>query len=456
VLVLWTGQILAGIGAAAIFPTSLAMVASGTHTIGGRARSIAIWAALLSTGGAVSPVVGGLVAKLKFGSDANASWRWGFIVVLVIAVISAIISAVAARDSSAAAGRSLDWSGQVTIAIALFAMLFAVIQGPTTGWGSWQVIGAFVLAAVFIALFIGAEHRSRAPLLRLGLFANRAFTVSAVVTVVAMFGFLGTAYATSIRLSAIQGFSPLKSSIGFILLNGIALVEMPLTARLVEKLNPKWTLGGGAALIGIGDLWMAGIPAGDMSIGVIIAPLALVGVGFGFAVSSLTAVAVNAVPTRLTGMAAGATSMLRDFGFTLGPAVVGAIALSQATARINASLAASPALRKALAAFNAAPASAPAAQKPSLEAAVGAVSSGPLGANGVPATIKLPTGKTVPFNPLKDVAFHALSHAYSLGYVVVGIAALVSALLAVVAIGGRGAETLPEDEPEGERGVAQS
>src|ERR1700710_220462 len=92
VLVLWTGQIVAGIGAAALFPTSLAMVAHGTHTTGHRARSVTIWTACLSAGGAISPVVGGLLAKAKFGDDPNASWRWGFLLVMVLGLVSAAVS----------------------------------------------------------------------------------------------------------------------------------------------------------------------------------------------------------------------------------------------------------------------------------------------------------------------------------------------------------------------------
>jgi hypothetical protein len=75
----------------------------------------------------------------------------------------------------------------------------------------------------------------------------------------------------------------------------------------------------------------------------------------------------------------------------------------------------------------------------------------PLGANAVPGRVTLPTGTTVPFNPLKDVAFHALDHAYSLGYVVVGICALAAAALALLALGGRGADTLIQDTYEEEQ-----
>jgi MFS family permease len=442
VLVLWTGQIIAGIGAAALFPTSLAMVAAGTHTTHHRARSVAIWAAALSVGGTVSSVLGGLVAKLHFGTDPAAGWRWAFLVVLILALVSAVVSLALARDSSAPAGRSLDWPGQVTVAVALFALLYAVIQGPTSGWGSGQVLAGFIVAVVFGLGFILAERRSAAPLLRLDLFANRAFAVAAIVTVLAMFAFLGTAYATSIRLSAIQGFSPLKTSIAFLFLNGMALIQVTVTSRLLERYNPKWPLGGGCILMGAGALWLAavpadGAPAPGQSLALVIVPFILVGAGFALAVTSVTAVAVNTVPNHLAGMASGSTNMLRDFGFTLGPAIVGAVALSQAAAEIARKLTASTALRGALAAFNAAPAHVPAAQRPAVEGAVHAVASGPLGANAVPATVPLPGGKTAPFNPLKDVAFHALSHAYSIGYLICGIAALLAALLTLLAAHGQ-------------------
>ena len=442
VAVLWTGQIIAGIGAAALFPTSLAMVAAGTHTTRNRARSVTIWAAALSVGGTVSSVLAGLVAKLHFGTDPDAGWRWAFIVVMILALASAVTTLVLAKNSSAPAGRSLDWPGQVTIAIALFALLYAVIQGPTSGWGSGQVVAGFIVAAAFLVVFILAERRSAAPLLRLDLFANRAFAVAAIVTVLGMFAFLGIAYATSIRLSAIQGFTPLKTSIAFVFLNGMAVVQVTVTSRLLERYNPKWPLGGGCVLMGAGALWLAAVPATNLSLAPVIVPFILVGAGFALTVTSVTAVAVNTVPNHLAGMASGSTNMLRDFGFTLGPAIVGAVALSQAAAGIASKLAGNAALRGALATFNAAPAHVPAAQRPTVEAGVHAVASGPLGANAVPATVPGPGGKPVPFNPLKDVAFHALSHAYSIGYLICGIAALVAAVLALTAVHGQASETL--------------
>ena len=434
VIVLWIGQALAGVGAAALFPTSLACVAAATHNARERGRVISFYAAALSTGGFVSPVLGGILAKASWGSDPNASWRWAFLAVMVLGLISALLSALTAQDSSAPEGRSLDWRGQVTIAVGLFGLLFAVIQASTAGWGSAETLIGLAVAVVFIALFLGVERRVRSPLLRLELFAIPAFAVTALVTVVGMFAFLGTAYASSIRLSAIQGFSPLKTSIAFVLLQGFALVLLALVARMLHSVNPRWMLGGGFALIAIGDLWASGTSAADLSVGPLIVPLAIIGVGFAFAVSSVTAVAVNTVRVQLAGMASATTSLLRDFGFTLGPAIIGAIALSRAAGQIHARVAASPALQHALAGFYGSAAHAPAAARPKLAAAIGAVRSGPLGANGVPATVPGPGGHPMPLNPLKHVAFNALDGAYSFGYVVCGVAAAVAAVLVLLVL----------------------
>jgi hypothetical protein len=327
-----------------------------------------------------------------------------------------------ARNSSSPEGRSLDWGGQVTVAVALFALMFAVIQGPTAGWASAEVIVGFIVAVIFLVLFIMAERREAAPLLDLDLFKNRAFSVASIASVIGMFCFLGTAYSTSIRLTAILLFTPLHAAVAFVLFNGIALPMIPVTQRLLHNYNPRWTMGTGLALMAAGDLWTSAVPVtSQVGLGPVIAPYTLIGIGFALAVSALTAVLVDTVPNHQEGMASAAANMLRDFGFTLGPAVIGAITLSNAAAAIHAKVASSPSVTHALATFNAS-----AAHHSALAPLVGAVNSGPLGANSVPD----------PPNPLKTVAFDALGHANAIGYVVCGIAGLVAALLVVLGISG--------------------
>jgi MFS family permease len=399
---LWVGQALSGIGAAALFPTSLAMIVAGTRGHGERARLIAIWAGLLSVGGAIAPVLGGFTANY-------GSWRWSFVVVAALAGVSALISLVLARDSKSAEGRSLDLGGQITVGVSLFALLYAVIQGPTDGWGSGPVVAGFGVAAVFLVLFVVAERRAGSPLLRLDVFANRGFAVASVVAVVGMFSFLGTAYATSIRLGPIQHQSPLRTSVAFLLLNGLTLVLIPVTARLLARMPARWLLAMGLALMAAGDFQAATLAAGDRVLTSLVLPLGLVGVGFAFTVSSITATAVNTVPPALEGMASATTNQLRDFGFTLGPAVIGAIALSQAASRFQTRLAAS-------------------GLDPAVKAAARHVMAegGPLAVNSVPPDS--PPGHAGP------VAFEALGHGYSTGYLVCALAALAGCLLVVAAL----------------------
>jgi MFS family permease len=405
---LWTGQALAGLGAAALFPTSLAILAAGTTSPAQRARVIAMWAALLSTGGFLAPLLGGITATY-------GSWRWSFVVVTAIAAASAAVSALFAVNSNAPAGRSLDVAGQLTIGLGLFSLLYAIIQGPTDGWASPSIIIAFALAAVFLAAFVLAEKRAKSPLLRLDLFRNRAFAVASVVAVVGMFAFLGTAYSVSIRLGPVQDQAPMRTALAFVLLNGITLVMLPLTERLLRTAAPGLLLGAGLLLIAAGDYWAATLPITDSAFTSLILPLGLVGLGFAITVSSITATAVNTVPVHLAGMASATTNLLRDFGFTLGPAIIGAVALSRAASNFSDSLHDS-------------------ALPGALKGAGTAVldEGGPLAVNGASTT----SPKLADLHPL---ALDALGHGYSIGFVVCGSAALFSALLALITLRSRAA-----------------
>ena len=432
VAVLWIAMILSGAGAAAIMPTSLAMLAAETHTPEARAHAITLWAAALSAGNMLSPVLGGWLASIKWGSDPNASWRWGLVAVALLSLLSVVISAVFANNSSSPEGRSLDWAGQITVAVALFALMFAVIQGPTSGWGSLVVIGGFIVGVVFLGLFILVETRAAAPLLRMDLFKNRAFAIGSIATVIGMFGFLGTAYSTSIRLTVVLGWTPLHASLAFLLFNGLALPMIPLTSWLLHNFNPRWTMAAGLLLTAVGDLWTAAVPVSSQhGMGPVIAPFALVGIGFALSVSALTAVLVDTVPNHLEGMASATANTLRDFGFTLGPAVIAAVTLSRAASNIHATLASTPALSKSLAGLNAA-----AAHTPALKPVAGAVNSGPLGAVAIPD----------PPNPIQHTAFLAMGSANAVGYLICGIAGLVAMLLVVFGIGGGAHDTMISEE----------
>ncbi|GAA4009316.1 MFS transporter [Streptomyces plumbiresistens] len=418
----WVGQAIAGVGAAALFPTSLTMIAAGTRTTRDRARTIAIWAAALGGGALVAQA-------LRAASGEDGSWRWPFGLLAGLAAITALVCRLLARDSSAPQRRSLDLAGQITVGVGLLALFYAVVEGGASSWSDTGVIICFVVAAVFIALFLVVELRAHAPLLRLRLFTDRAYAVSSFVAVVGMFAYFGTVYAISIRVGIVQGQSAFHVGGALIILHVFTLLHLPVHVRLLERFSSRWTLAAGLALIAAGNFIAASLPISDKTLGSIVLALTPVGMGFALVLASVTATAVNSAPVRDAGMTGASTSMLRNLGFALGPVVIGAIALSHATSRFNTDLASAP-------------------LPPQAKGAIGAIADvgGPLAVNAIP--------QSSPAGAAQSIAFEALGSGYSLGFLVCGIAALVACALAVVVRPGHGPGPVAEEvasPPEAEQ-----
>ncbi len=406
VQVLWIGQAICGVGAAALFASSLTMITAATPEPALRARALAAWTTALSTGALLAPVLSGAVVEI-------ASINWAFAVVGVIALVVAVVCAVLAQESSAPEGRPLDWPGQISIALALLTLLFAVIEGPTLGWASPVVIGSFVLAVLLLVTFLRIEQRSPSPMLRLDLFRIPAFSASAVVAVVGMFGFLGGAYILSIRLGVIAHLSPLAAAVPFVIVQGITPFIWPVLARLLQRVGPRPMLVTGLLSLAASHLWLRELPAADTALLPMLPALVFMGIGFGLVVCAITAAAVNAVPVSQAGMASGTTNMVRDLGQTLGPAIIGTIALSQAGTLLGASLAAS-----------------------GLPAAQLGVAQGVLAAGGPLALATAPLGPIS--TTVAPLARTALTAGYDAGLLVTAISCLAAAMIAAIFLrGGR-------------------
>ncbi|MFF8989203.1 MFS transporter [Streptomyces sp. NPDC014983] len=323
VQVLWIGAALNGLGAGAMFPGSLTAITAVTRGTRERAHAVALWSGCLSAGAAVSPLLGGVFAKV-------GSWRGSFWVLVALALVSAVLTRALAAESRAPRGRRLDVPGQITFAAGLVLVLYGAVEGPESGWTALPVLLAFALGACFLAGFVVVELGAESPLFDLRLFRNRAFTVSSVVAVIGMLAFLGACFSTSMWPGPVQHQDPLRVAVPFLLLQGPAFPLIPVVSRLLHRVAASWLLTSGFVLMAIGCLLCARLDVDDPGLGAFVVPALLVGIGFALTVSSVTAVALNSVPPELAGMAGATTNMLRDLVFALGPVVVGAVALSNA------------------------------------------------------------------------------------------------------------------------------
>ncbi|MET9383561.1 MFS transporter [Streptomyces sp. NPDC002928] len=415
VQVLWIGAALNGLGAGAMFPGSLTAITAFTRTLRQRAHAVAVWSGFLSAGAAVSPLLGGMFAKI-------GSWRGSFWVLVGLALVSMVLTLVLATESKAPEGRKLDIPGQITFTVGIVLVLYGAVEGPESGWTTLPVILAFVLGACFLAGFVVVELGAESPIFDLTLFRNRAFTVSSVVAVIGMFSFLGACFATSMWLGPVQHQDPIRVAIPFLLLQGPAFLLIPIVSRLLHRVAAAWLLTSGFVLMAIGCLLCTRLDVADPGLGAFVTPALLIGIGFALTVSSVTAVALNSVPPNLAGMASATTNMLRDLGFALGPVVVGAVALSNAGSAFAANLSGADL-----------PASQTAAAREIAEAG------GPIAVNS------LPSG--APGSAAHGLALDALGSGYSNAFLICGIAAALAAVLTAVGMIGVRPDRSPAQSP---------
>ncbi|MEU1340063.1 MFS transporter [Streptomyces sp. NPDC005827] len=389
ITMLWIGQALAGVGAAALFPSSLAVIAAATPEEKDRAKAVSVWALSISLASAVGPLSSGILATV-------ADFRWAFVPPVVLGIVVGIAAWALVTDSRAPEGRALDWPGQISVAVGLTALLWGIIEGGDRGWSSPSIVFALTLAAVALVGFVIAEKRAVSPMFNLELLRIPSFAAAAVVALTGMFGFIGTAYVVSIRLGAVMHLSALRAGLPFVILQLIPLLLAPVLSRMLTRVEPRWLLMGGLLPMAAGQFWIAALPITTTSLAAFIGPVLLLGVGFICVVSSLTSAAVNAVPIEMTGMASGATSLVREFGQGLGPAVISTVAMSAASSALVGKLSGADA---------------------GMEAAAGPLAVVNAGSDSA-----------------KAAARDALAHGMSLGVVICGCASLMGAVVTLLLV----------------------
>lgn len=409
------GQAIMGLSAAALYPSALAMISAATPSSVPRSRGLAMWTLAMGVGSVAGPLLGGFIGDY-------ADFRVAFAILAGLGLLFMIVAQTLATDSSAPEGRGLDWAGQGTIAVALFAVIYGIIQGPVRGWSSALIIICFVVAAVAFGMFLVAESRTRSPILRLELFRIPAFRGMAAVAVIGGFAFLGAGYSFTIRVSAIQRQSPLHAGLMTgVMFQVVAIILFPVLAVVIRRVSARWILAFGMACFAIGQFWIASMPIGTASIASAIGPDIILGLGFTCLMTGLVAAAMNAVPVHLAGMAAGATNLLRDLGTTFAPAILGTVAIASATRNITGTLA-----------------------HTNLTPAAHHIAGGVMGEGGPLALLNAPLGplsKTV-----SPIAEHGLWHGYSLVMVISAIAAVVAGIIAVTVLRDRPGHVVQTEE----------
>jgi EmrB/QacA subfamily drug resistance transporter len=306
-----------GVGGAAMFAVSLALIAQEFPA--GRARGVAmgVYGATIGIAVAIGPLVGGALTD-------GLGWESIFYLNLPIGIAAIAVTYLKLRETRDPHATRVDWAGVTTFSGALFLLVLALVRGNDEGWGSTLIVSLFAGSTVLLAAFIAIERRSSEPMLPLALFRRAAFTGVQL----AAFAISGAMFAMFLYLTLyLQSYlehSPYETGLRYLPITVISFFGAALAGALLSRVQARLMLAVGLAGVGAGLLLMGGIDAGaDWT--TLLAGFLVAGVAIGLLNPVIADVAVSVVPKEQSGMAAGINDTFRQVGVALGTAVWGAL-----------------------------------------------------------------------------------------------------------------------------------
>jgi EmrB/QacA subfamily drug resistance transporter len=324
-----------GIGGAAMFAVSLALVAQEFAPGKERATAMGIYGATIGAAVAVGPLVGGVV------TDA-LGWRWVFFLNVPIGIAAIAVTFAKLRESRDPNATRVDWLGLASFSTALLLLVLGLLRGNDVGWSSPTIVALFAAAAVLLTAFAVIEQRVSEPMLPLGLFRNRAFTGVQLAAFAVSASLFALFLYLTLYLQNYLGYSPLQAGLRYLPITIAPFVVAPVAVTLMGRLQARLLMAIGLAGVGAGLLLMSGLTASSgwtaLLPGFIVA-----GVAVGLLNPVIADVAVSVVPKERSGMAAGINDTFRQVGVAVGVAAWGAIFLGRGADKISSVASGTPA-----------------------------------------------------------------------------------------------------------------
>ncbi|SCF06074.1 drug resistance transporter, EmrB/QacA subfamily [Micromonospora coriariae] len=320
--VLIAARAVQGVGAAAMFATTFALLNS-TYVGRDRGSAYGIWGAVSGASAAVGPILGGLLTE-------GASWRWIFLVNLPVSAVAILLCGRTLTVAHTRVRGRIDVAGMASFTAAAACATYALIRANEDGWSAAAVWWLLVVAALLLAAFVAIEARTRHAMFDLALLRNRSFVAVLLAGLLLTFAAFTTLTYTSIWLQSVLGLSPLAAGLTGLPMSVTAFAVSAVLGRLLHGRRPDLVIGVGLLFVGLGSLLTAALVHGSASWPALLPGLALIGVGVGLATPILGSVSMSLVPAERGGMAAGAVNTTRQLGFAFGVAALGSVFTAQA------------------------------------------------------------------------------------------------------------------------------
>jgi EmrB/QacA subfamily drug resistance transporter len=259
----------------------------------------------------------------------HADWSWVFLInvpVGVLAIVASYLLIDESKDDSP--DKRVDLAGQVTGALGLFSLTFALIEGNSYGWSSGRILLAFAVAAVSAVAFVLVESRQRAPMLDLSLFRNRTYTGANVVVLLTALAMFGVFFFVSLYMQNVLGFSPVEAGAAFLPMTVLIVGIAPIAGKATDRIGSRRLMTAGLVLLAAQLLYLSRLGV-DESFWTLLPGMVLGGLGMALKMTPSAAAAVRSVPVQKAGVGGAVLNACRQVGGSLGIAVMGAIMVHQ-------------------------------------------------------------------------------------------------------------------------------
>ena len=322
---------LMGVGAALLFPATLAILVNVFTDPKQRAAAIGIWTACTGLAVAIGPITGGFLLE-------HFSWGSIFIVNIPVCAVAMILGFAFVPDSLDKAIGRMDFPGLVLSIAGVGLLIWSIIEAPSWGWSSPTIVAAMATAVVILAVFVLVESRTAHPLLDITLFQNMRFSAAAISVMAAFFALFGFIFLITQYFQLIQGYSPLQAglrTLPFAIATGIM---SPVAIVLMHRFGSKLVVASGLFIMAAGFAMASTVKADSPYFGIVVLSMITMAVGLALTTSPATESIMGALPAEKAGVGSAVNDTTREFGGTLGVAIIGSVFASIYSSQVAESL----------------------------------------------------------------------------------------------------------------------
>jgi EmrB/QacA subfamily drug resistance transporter len=328
--VLIATRALMGIGGAFIMPSTLSILTNVFTRPQERGKAIGVWAGVSAIGIGIGPITGGVLL---------AHFWWGsiFLVNVPIVVLGLIAGYLLVPESQDPAAPRLDPFGALLSIAGITALLWSIIEAPSHGWTSGDILTGFAVGAVIIAGFLAWELHTDHPMLDLRFFENPRFSAASGAITITFFAMFGTLFLMTQYLQLVLAFSTVEA--GAVLLPQAAtiMVAAPFSSVWVRKYGNKRVVFVGLLIVASSYAMLTQLDVTSGAWQVIVITMVM-GLGMGNVMAPCTDSIMGSLPRAKAGVGSAVNDTTRQFGGALGIAVYGSVLASQYADHISTRL----------------------------------------------------------------------------------------------------------------------